>query len=47
MQDGMRACRLDLAFFISENRGFWPKIPEINKSAGWNRHVQVGLFKYK
>ena len=32
-------------FFISENKGFEPKIPEINKSAGWNKRVQVGLFQ--
>ena len=45
MQDGIRTCRLDFCFFISENKGFEPKIPEINKIAGWNKHVQVGLFQ--
>ena len=33
------------SFFLSENKGFEPKIPEINKSAGWNKCVQAGLFQ--
>ena len=30
---------------MSGNKGFAPKIPKIDKSAGWNKRVQVELFQ--
>ena len=45
MQTGIGHAGWTFSFFISGNKGFAPKIPKINKSAGWNKHVQVGLFQ--
>ena len=44
MQDGIRPCRLDFSKIYYYKNKISRKFSKINKRAGWNKAVQVGIF---